>query len=223
MTSLAEQIQRDVAVIEGIRDVVPDEIQKEFRGIVANHCILATRIAFELLKHYDIRTRAVPVTVAVFNAAAERRIASLGRLPKDVAEMNEWAKEDGSWSVGVTGHATPTDANSWVGHLIALAMPNASEGSDGVLVDLSAPQFSRPSRQIEIPPLTQTVPGSFLAGEPCVLRVNGCIARYVYTPELQPWTNAPDWLDPSRREFPIKRAIGKIDLKLASLEADSDG
>jgi hypothetical protein len=89
-------------------------------------CILAARLAIELLREHGVRAWAEATNTVIFNRAgwelAEREV------PHD-----QWPEH--AWSVGATEDA---EGSGFPGHVWAAA--------DGWLIDLSARQFHRPVR-----------------------------------------------------------------------------
>jgi hypothetical protein len=211
--SLETSVERDVAVIAALHAHGPDEIYRDFPGI--NTCILTARVALEILKHYKVRARVVPLKIAVFNEKMVERIGREGRPPKDEEESARWATEDGSWGLGI-GHSGLVMENRYDGHLAVLVHYDVDDPEiGGLLMDLAIQQASRPQRGIVLEPLIATVPANFTAGEHFMASCNGCVVKYDYFPESTLWTEAPDWRDPDRRAPIIERLRKTIDLHLA--------
>jgi hypothetical protein len=214
--TLGEAVERDIAVIAALHTHVPDEVYRDFPGI--NTCILTARIVLDLLKHYKVSARVVPVQLAIFNEKMVARIGREGRFPKDVAESEKWAGEDGSWGLA-TGYTGQMMGNSYDGHLVVLVHYNVRDDDEdigGILLDLTIQQQSRPHRGIILEPLIATVPERFLSGEQFMASCNNVVVKYVYFPESMVWTQAADWRDSGRRDPIIARIRKKVDRELAA-------
>lgn len=208
-------VDRQVRVAALLPLIVPPEVERDFHG-VPNTCILSSRVGAEVCRHYGIRFRALPVSIQIFNPAMLAQVEAQGHWPRDQDETRQWERKHGAWAVGVgaTGESLP---GRWDAHLCLLGFHNeADDRTDGLLIDLTLHQASRPRHQIQLEPHSTLVQSGFLGGEPFVMEQNGCAVRYRHFPEAPDFSQAPDWADRSRREFPVKRAIAKLDLALAS-------
>lgn len=214
--SLEQAVERDIAVVVAVHTYVPDEVSREFPG--QSVCILTARVTLELLKHYKVPARAIPMKVAIFNERMVERISKEGRMPKDTSEGEQWAKQDGSWglAIGYTGAVMDGHYDGHLGVLVHYKVNSEDEDIGGILLDLAIGQASRPSRGIVLEPLSSSVPAQFLSGEAFLASCNGCVLNYTYFPESHEWTRTPDWRDPDRRAPIIERAKKKIDVALAS-------
>lgn len=213
---LARAIERDAAVIALLTEAVPREIDRDFPPELGlSICILGARVGHEVLRHYGIGCRTLACQLTVFNEAMVSRVGREAHMPKDDAEMKRWAREDGSWSVGTGGEGVNTPQGRFDGHVVSLAFPGKIPEVDGVLIDLSLQQQSRPQRKIVLEPLTTVAPRGFLGGEEvCIAEMHGCICRYRHLPDSFDWCKVPDWRDAGRRHFIIERSIAKIDAAL---------
>jgi hypothetical protein len=100
----------------------------------------------------------------------------------------------GGWSVvlGDPGHEAEPD--KWAGHVTCLV-------GDRLLVDLAAPQASRPARGIVLPPLAVPLPPGFSSGAAGVTwdTPDGGLVRVRALPGHGGWERGPDWSDRARR------------------------
>jgi hypothetical protein len=149
----------------------------------ADCCILATKIALEVLEYYKVPAKPLTVRAKINNEAMEQRIVKEGRLPKDTAEITAWGKEDGSYNIGL-GYGESKE--KWAGHLVVVA--------EGKLLDLTLGQVYRPEWKIRLEPILVPVTKRFLEGnETLVLHSEGCKVEYKAFPDDQSYTKVPDW------------------------------
>lgn len=176
-------------------------------------CIQSTRIGLEVLANLEIQATALPCAIVVRNAEAVD--CSLRGLP-----VADWPPT--AWSVGIDPDApapaqTPAEAASsallggpvidnrtgergWNGHLLI-------EG-EGWLLDLSANQFSRPLRNMELhawaAPITPLDPD---AGDNSwlITMTNSVNVRVYPRVELAAWRNGSAW-----REDPPQDAVTAV-------------
>jgi hypothetical protein len=107
-------------------------------------CILATRVAIDVLARFGIEAQPRSVLCAVANEAYAQwryrvisaRAARLPEAPPPPAAWCVWA--------GLPDYAPP--AGQWPGHLIAF-LPG-----EGDLVDLDFRAFARPDKALDVPP-----------------------------------------------------------------------
>lgn len=176
-------------------------------------CIQSTRIGLDVLANLGIQARALPCAIVVRNAEAVD--ASLRGLP-----VQDWPPS--AWSVGIDPDAPPADSGvdkttstlfgggkvfdnrtgerGWNGHLII-------EGG-GWLLDLSANQFSRPLREMELHAWAAPVsPLDLEAGDNSwlITMVGGVNVRIYPRPELAAWRNGAAW-----REDPPEEAVTAV-------------
>lgn len=198
------EIDRAANVIEAIRLYARPEILKDY---TRESCIGGTRIVFDVLRHYKLKPRAIPVYVRIFNAALLKHVRN-GEVPT-TEDVQGWSGLDGSWSVGIGGTGVVKPGH-WDGHLVALAMGT-------VLVDVSLDQATRPRFNIHMEPITAAVPENFVAGDPLVLDVNGCAVRYEAHPEDMSWTQAAGWRREEPRKAVVERVIAKVESHLSGV------
>ena len=138
-------------------------------GLGANHCILASRLAVELLRHHGVRAQAVAADLHVLNvpyALAVEKDPSL-------ADTTTWetARIDGAWCVWVSRHEP-----GYTGHVVVVA-------ENRVLLDLTAHQANRPKKNISAEPFWIEA-RDFARGERLVLRGDdGCM--WIYDPRTK--------------------------------------
>lgn len=131
----------------------------------ADCCINGTRVALDVLTHFGITARPVPVRAFAFNKVMYDRFTANGE--PDEATMSQWVAE-GGWSVGIAGDAT----DGWPYHLVALAA--------GYLIDSASGQFYRPQHHIYVAPvIALPVQDGFEQGAPMqVANDKGTVLRY---------------------------------------------
>lgn len=152
-------------------------------------CIAMTRVAIEVLKHFGHEARHCRAAVMLWNKEFEEGLLngtiSLDKpLPKDQEDL-------GAWSVGV-GFGPKTE----VGHYVALC--------EGLLIDLSIDQGSRPHKGICATPFA-----GLFTGEPKAVYEFPEGGRAIYHLDLDwpPPTDSPDWTNFHSR---YSKTVGKI-------------
>lgn len=214
---VGQDIEREVLILTALREIVPNAVERDFPGIQT--CVLTARVGLEVLRHFGIKARPVPVWAYVFNEHMRRMVNEMGRYPADQREMREWWKKHRAWTLGVgrTGQAADDRFDA---HLVLMTHRwDDSEGDGGVLIDLALGQVSRPQRRIYLEPVVATVPDGFMDEEKLSPLLadsgNNNTVRYQFYPEKRgEWTHFPDWADQHRRDPIIRRSIEKIDAKL---------
>ncbi len=114
------------------------------KGFKCDTCILATRVAVQVMKRLGFPVFALKTRTSVYNPAFVARVqAEDGRFPRDQAESLKWYEEDGSHVIGID---TDSQAHGYPGHLVAIV-------GGHFLLDSSLDQFSEKSKWLnyEIP------------------------------------------------------------------------
>lgn len=108
----------------------------------ANTCIATTRIGLEVLRHYGVAARPMPV-----DALADNLVAA--RCRAEGVPYEQWPDE--AWSVKIDERDIAKE-RAWNGHLVL--MVRSTNGFDfgepRVLVDLTADQFARPHKSLVV-------------------------------------------------------------------------
>jgi hypothetical protein len=162
-------------------------------GLLPNHCILAARVAVEVGRYFGVPITERAVKVAVFNAKADA-------LAKAGVPTADWP--DDAWSVGVGPDDVRSSMSSgYNGHVIA--------ESESYVLDLSAGQFNRPTRDLVV-----TGPMVLPRGpDPAECWVYGDERGQVLIYEPIPdrgYRDSPDWRDPSNWRDRAGRLIRTI-------------
>lgn len=160
------------AIIDALLEVGPRTAH--VAGLPANWCLAAAAMTRDVYAHLGFPgVRVLGVRAAVFNDAG----------------WNQWLKNtppsdwpDEAWSVGVRGTGRVSEG-SWDGHAVAY-VPARVGGGEAWLIDLSAPQMSRASRGINVPPLALRVDGSFYDGDTWSWRLPGAMLTMSAAPVL---------------------------------------
>lgn len=103
-------------------------------------CIASTRLALTALARLGVKGRAVACEVIAANAAA---LPLIGRVL-----VADWPPE--AWSVGVRIEPSPYDGTAEPFRQSGLSVHVVAAG-DGWLLDVTAPQFHRPLRDLIVP------------------------------------------------------------------------
>lgn len=118
----------ELAVIEAIAE----DWKQIQQNLPQNSCILAGRVASEVLTDRNIDHEVVPIAAVVENHAM--------RAVHMTGVMN-----DDAWNVccgEFMNVEQPPETGSWTGHLVVV--------TDNYFIDLTATQFARPAKQINI-------------------------------------------------------------------------
>jgi hypothetical protein len=160
------------SILEALLEVGPRTAS--LAGLPANWCLAAaamTRGVFADFGHPGVRV--LGVRASVFNDAGWAQW--LRNIP-----VSAWPDE--AWSVGIRGTGR-VSADSWDGHAVAY-VPAKVGGGQAWLVDLSAPQMSRPDRGIDVPPVALRVDGSFYDGDMWSWKLPGAMLTMSAVPAL---------------------------------------
>lgn len=156
--------------------------------LASDSCILGTKIAITVLRSKGLRAVPMPVGVVVINRVFADRLAASRTLDGAGESADEWGAA-GAWMIHV-GHREDIGpvTGGWDGHLVALV-------ENRYLLDVSAGQFSRPTKNIAATPFWMPVERPFLRGERglVVRGKQGEIFRYTPEPENESFLTAPSW------------------------------
>lgn len=171
--------------------------------------IITARICHDVLRHFEIPSRAVACWMRVHNAAFQARMDD-GQEPVDEAEIEQWFAEDGSWNVGIGGLGLE-EPGRFGGHLVVVA-------DRQILLDPTLDQVNRIEKGIDLRPLALRVPEGWVDGDPHTIKgeLNGCTILYsAQTDKLFAETVA--WRDKALRGPLVDAFIADIDTRLADL------
>lgn len=152
-------------------------------------CILATRCVLDVCEYFGVAASPLAVRAILYNAAFAARIERGEAEAVTNADVCRWAKEDGSWSVGI-GFG-PVRPAKWNGHLVAAA--------DGVFGDFSIGAAERVAHGIVTgPALIGPLPA---AGPWSATNDEGTTVEYTRIEDAarETFRAAPDWRDRRRR------------------------
>ncbi len=137
-------------------------------------CIAASAVLFEAATYFGREATILPVDTIAANAPAIELIDA--HVPID-----EWPDE--AWSVGTSHDERCGIPGRYDGHVVCIV--------DGVLVDLTAGQMSRPQRGLLVPEVIVADGDVLHEGE--IDLPGGNRVTYVARPEQTGWRRAPDW------------------------------
>jgi len=171
--------------------------------VLCNHrpdcCILATRLALDVLHFFKIPARALSVRTVIYNGPLAKRMRE-GRAPQTTQELEKAFEEDGSYSVGLGYGYTE---GKWSGHLVVI--------SNGRMLDLTIGQASRPQHGIVLEPFVMPVDSAFLTGqEALLLTCDDVVVRYSAFPADVSYEIAPDWTIFAWRDRLISEALRRL-------------
>ena len=192
-------------LMTAIQRTLPQRIEEVFPGYLnRGGCILATRASIEIMQYFGLRPKALAVTVFACNDQFKDRVMKEGRWP-DPAELVQWEKEDGSWTVGIGYDGQKTQPGRWAGHLVTVC--------DGWMLDLTIGQASRPQRNMTLPQSwILEVWDDVTSGQQRLMGEHKGGASVVYDarPNDTSYTVAPDWKDRERHQLicgPVIRSL----------------
>lgn len=164
-------------------------------AIRVNRCVEWARAQTLVLEALGVKSRAIPVDVLAGNRLAERQLLyNIPFSPQDEAA--------GAWTVGVH-HAQGGSGPGWDGHLV-VAVVDPSGGR--ILVDGTADQFSRPARDLVVPPIVMvSLPPLWEAPVFTDPALHSGIVRYAPMPPnsagARAWRGSDAWANPDIAEF----------------------
>lgn len=122
--------------------LVAPEIMDKY--LSKTRCVNATRITIEVFRKFNVPGRPLVTKAIAVNRAFTEKLAEEGLPPNGPGEAQRWFQENGSHSIGV-GYRSPGEEveGGYNGHLIAVVQ--------GLVVDASAGQFSRPEHDMKFP------------------------------------------------------------------------
>lgn len=173
-------------------------------GMTLDNCVMSSRIAYEVFKHYDLNPKPFPVAVTVGNAKYTEMLEEHGP-PMTQEQLDEWV-EQGAYVKGITGRRkTPASPGYWNGHLVTIC--------EDALLDLSLDQTMAPQHGIEVEELYSKVPRGFLEGQERAVFVHasGSIVIYESEPWNDGWKGALDWDYPELYQSVVKEIIAEIE------------
>lgn len=175
-------------------------------------CIAASTIGSRVLQRLGVAATVEPVTALVFNQQALRVRERYGEAAL-AQSVRRFAPEDryGPWTlgVGIPGQP-PLHAGAWPGHLVLGIHEHAT------LIDLSADQFSRPHKRIEVSPLVVNhVPTEWWeagdgSGWVTVDTTGGVRVFYSHVPANVGYRDSPDFAWPPPRRALYESLVEQI-------------
>lgn len=109
----------------------------------ADSCIASTRLGLDVLAYFGVPATEMPLHVGVYNAEAVALLEGGMTFPELAEELQRHSVEEdgGPWSVGIG-----PGGGGYAGHLV-ITVPSL-----GVVIDLSADQFTREHKNIHLKP-----------------------------------------------------------------------
>lgn len=161
----------------------------------ANACIVATRVAVEVLRHSGVRVQPLAVHVDVFNPPYVERAQ---------AGDDDPLRDPRCWSarLGFTGEPQTGDRVDM--HVVAIV-------EDRLVLDLTLDQCSTPEHDVDLPPgVFYGLPRGFVRGGQVEYMVNGCAVVYEAHPDERGYLAAPDWTDRVRRQRFVDQTLARL-------------
>ena len=182
-------------MLERLRTLIPE--------VLCNHrpdcCILASRVALDVLHFFKIPAQPLSVKALIYNEPLVRRMSE-GRAPRTTAALEEAFQTDGSYSVGLGYGYTE---GKWSGHLVVV--------SQNEMLDLTIGQACRPQHGIYVEPWVVSVDEEFVKGvQPLLLTRDGSVVKYTAFPHDFLFEKAPDWTNFSWRERLVNQVIRRL-------------
>lgn len=179
-------------------------------GYQENACVLSTRVLLGAARQLGLSGVGYPLVVDVraINDVLVAWMSEHGRVPVSEEETDE-VLAAGAYSVAMMQPGHPEhDGRGLAGHLVAIW--DAGEPEEPVMVDASAVQFHRPSKGLNVPVvITKTVEREFLRGErsTAVTLDGGGLLLWMAQPYRRDFTHAPDWLAKRERTAELVRLV----------------
>lgn len=183
-------------------------ILTRYPGMALDNCVMSSRIAYEVFKHYDLNPKPFPVAVTVGNPKYTKMLDERGQPPMTEQELEEWIGQ-GAWVMGITGRRKePPKPGYWNGHIVTVC--------EDALLDLSLDQCSRPQFGVEVEELYSKVPRGFLEGQERAVFVHGSGTIVIY--ESEPWNDG--WKGSADWDFPefFSDVVAEIIAEIEALE-----
>ena len=140
-------VERKRRVIDLLVERAPSYIARDYKE--GARCVAATRIAYDVLRYFEIRSKALPVVAMAANAQAYAAMLEAldlgGPLPR---ERQEKLVEEGGWYVQIDTEST--NDGRYAAHLVLGIEEPLYEGDRG-FVDLDLQQFRREPKGILLP------------------------------------------------------------------------
>jgi hypothetical protein len=203
---------REQLIVETLVGRFSDVRHKQ--GMRADTCILASRMGVDILRHFGIRAKVLPVNMWAYNRwmleAMER-----GLEPEE-------ALEEYGPKIRMISVEGSRDGHDWAGHMVVLAdLTPVRTGASGLgLIDLTLDQAARPERALYLEPLwIDGVPEDFPAGGQvdAYLEDVKVFVRYKAAfDQGRHYTKAPDWRHPTSMFGIAGRLIREIKTELAA-------
>lgn len=187
-----------LSVTKALMEAVPDVLDRYFHRDI---CILATRLGLEVLRYFNITDAyAQSVTCRVMNGEA---VALLEAGREDdmwrLVKANTRDKPGGPWLMAV--NTTEANDGRFPGH-VGIVVPVDHPDLRAMFLDLTAQQFDRPHKGIELHPVTLQLEDEWFdealpIEQPRTgVLINGAIIGYCPVPDhpgAASFTNSPDW------------------------------
>ena len=163
----------------------------------ANACIVGTRVAVEVLRHYELRAEPMAVQVQVYNPAYVESVERGKSLDAIADDPECWSAQ-----LGFTGQ--PQADGELDMHVVALV-----EGR--MLLDLTLDQCSAPEHNVVLTPgVFNELSPDFASGGTMIYPVNGCNVVYTAHPKEKGYLTAPYWTERVHREPFVRATLRRI-------------
>jgi hypothetical protein len=190
-----------VRIVQALQTCAVEEIDREIPRF--NRCIQATRVAVEVLGHFGIEAKPVPLHVAIFppDLVAEVEGKSVEEKRQTVTAAINAGRVSGYMFGDRTKRGDGTE--EWSGHLVA-------EVAGKVYLDLDSRQFNRTERGIVgvAETLMWPIPDWARVGDMgCIVDVND-IQMYVWLMQSEEWRPMYERADTDRIVRRIVQRLG---------------
>lgn len=165
----------------------------------ANACIVATRVAVEVLRHHGVRVEPLAVQVDIYNPAYVENVER-GKSADAIAS------DPDCWSAQLGFTAQPQADGELDMHVVAVVERR-------LLLDLTLDQCSAPEHDVRLTPgVFYGLPPGFERSGTVSYPVNGCAVAYEAHPEEKAYLTAPDWTDRARRQPFVEATLERLRL-----------
>lgn len=161
-------------------------------------CVLASRVAIDVLSHYGYAASPHPVAIMASNDVRWQAMQS-GR-------DGPWVDKAGGYSVGVGRLPTSNETR----HLVVVVPAQLK------MIDLSLDQFSRPEKGIPLQPTWFDIHPEWSSGSSASMALKSAHGVHLYYEHGQ-WSafaSSVDWLNPKRAQPFVRATLAAIEARI---------
>lgn len=180
-------------------DAICDARQIILQEAQTDSCILTVAMAVQVAAHFGIKLEPLHVITIVFNPFVTANIDRYCGEKKESPTsdmMDHWVHSPEGWSLVLGG------GGGNIGHLVAVG--------EGVLIDASIDQATRPDKQMILTPFWAELNSPLQLEKPFTFLHARCLHLYFKDKHDGSWRNSPDWTDENRTRRAVNWAIARV-------------